>query len=55
MLFIEIIAVYCRDHRKGTNTLCRYNVNFLSIDAGGTYSYQEVLKDSIITQYLTKA
>jgi hypothetical protein len=39
MLFKEIIAVYSRDRKKPTNTLCGKNVECWIVKAGGTYSY----------------
>jgi hypothetical protein len=39
MLFREIIAVYCADHTKHTNTLWAQNVEFYNVNASGTYGY----------------
>ena len=44
--FIEIIRVYCHNHRKGMDKLC----SRLSTEADGAYSYQ-----STHNQYLTEA
>jgi hypothetical protein len=44
MLFREIVAVYCDNHMKHTNTLCGQNVEFLCVKAGGTYSDHWALK-----------
>ena len=40
MLYGEIIAVCSQIHTKHTNrpTLCRQNVEFVNVKAGGTYS-----------------
>jgi hypothetical protein len=34
-LFKEIIAVYCENHTKHTNTLCGQNARLLIVEAGG--------------------
>jgi hypothetical protein len=36
MLFKETVAVYCENHTKHTDTLCRQNVEFQCVKAGGT-------------------
>jgi hypothetical protein len=38
MLYSEIIAVCSEIHTKHLNTLCRQNVEFVSVKPGGTYS-----------------
>jgi hypothetical protein len=44
MLYREIIAVCSEIHTKHTNTLCRQNVEFVSVKPGGTYSNHWTLK-----------
>jgi hypothetical protein len=46
-LFKEIIAVYSENHIKPTNRLCGQNAELLNVKAGGTYSYQRVLKGQV--------
>jgi len=38
MLYREIMAVCSEIHTKHINTLCGQNVEFVSVEAGGTYS-----------------
>jgi hypothetical protein len=38
MLFGEIVAVYCENHKEHTNTLCGQNAEFWYVKAGGTYT-----------------
>jgi hypothetical protein len=38
MLFREVIAVYCENHLKPTNTLREQNAVMFSVTVGGTYS-----------------
>jgi hypothetical protein len=47
MLFREIIAVYCENHMKHTNTLRGQNAEFYYVKAGGihVYSNHSVLKE----------
>jgi hypothetical protein len=44
MLFGETVAVYCENHTEHTDTLCGQNVEFLYVNAGGTYSNHWALK-----------
>jgi hypothetical protein len=44
MLFRETVAVYCENHTKHTNTLCKQNAEFQYVEAGGTYSNHRTLK-----------
>jgi hypothetical protein len=46
ILFRKIIAFYCENHTKHTNTLCGQNVEVevLNVKAGGTYTYECALK-----------
>jgi hypothetical protein len=43
-LFKEIFAVYCENHTKHTNTLCK-NMQLVNVKTGGTYNYHWALKD----------
>jgi hypothetical protein len=45
MLFKEITAVYCRNHKKHINALCRQNAEFLFVKACDMYSDHWALKD----------
>jgi hypothetical protein len=45
MLFRETIAVYCENHTKHTNTLCRQNAEFWYVKSSGTYRNCWALKD----------
>jgi hypothetical protein len=40
----EIIAAYCEENMKHTNTLCGQNVGLRYVKLGGKYSYNLVLK-----------
>jgi hypothetical protein len=44
MLFGELIAVYCENHKEHTKTLCGQNAEFWYVKAGGTYSNHWALK-----------
>jgi len=47
MLYSEIIAVYSEIHTKHINTLYEQNVEFVSVEHGGTYSNHWVLEGYI--------
>jgi len=47
MLYREIIAVCSEIHTKHVTTLCGQNVEFMSVDSGGTYSDHWVSKGCI--------
>jgi hypothetical protein len=38
MLFMETIPVYCENHTRHTNALCRQNAEFQCAEAGGAYT-----------------
>jgi hypothetical protein len=38
MLFREIIAVYCENHKKHINALCGQNAEFFNIQFCGKYN-----------------
>src|SRR5215468_6276912 len=40
MLYREIIAVCSEIHTKHMNTLCGWNVGFVNVKPGGTYSFK---------------
>jgi len=44
MLYREIIAVCSQIHTKHINTLCGQNVEFVSVQPGGTYTNHWALK-----------
>jgi hypothetical protein len=44
MLFRETAAVYCENHMKHTDLLCRQNAGFLYVKASGTYTNHWVVK-----------
>jgi hypothetical protein len=44
ILFGEIFAVYCENHKEPTRTLCGQNAEFWYVTAGGTYSDHRALK-----------
>ena len=44
MLYREIIAVFSQIHKKHINTLCGQNVEFLTVNPGGSYSDQWALE-----------
>jgi hypothetical protein len=47
MLFKGIIAVYCENHMKHTNTLCLSRMqSFCYVNVGGTYSNQRTFEGS---------
>jgi hypothetical protein len=47
MLYKEIMADCSEIHTKHLNTLCGQNVEFMNIQAGGTYSDHWAVKDYI--------
>jgi hypothetical protein len=44
MLFREIIAVYCGNHKEHKNTLCGRNAEVYYVKEGGTYNNHWALK-----------
>jgi hypothetical protein len=54
MLYRGIISVYSEIHTKHINTLCGQNVEFLSVNPGGTYSNHWALKGLLLTSLLAK-
>jgi len=44
MLYREIIAVCSQIQTKHINTVCRQNVEFVNVKAGGTYSDHRALE-----------
>jgi hypothetical protein len=45
MLFVETVAVYCKNHTEYTDTLCAQNAGFLYVKTGGKYSDHWALED----------
>jgi translation initiation factor IF-1 len=46
MLFGETVSVYCENHTEHTDKLCGQNVEFWTVNAGGTYSRHRALEGS---------
>jgi hypothetical protein len=44
MLFGETVAVYWKNHKEHTDTLCGQRAEFWCVQAGGTYSNNSALK-----------
>jgi hypothetical protein len=53
MLYREIISVYSEIHKKQINTLCRQNVEFVSVKLCGIYSKHSALKDQLTADVYT--
>jgi hypothetical protein len=53
MLFRETVAVYCENHTKQANTLCRQNAEIFYVKPD-VHNIQRALKVKLLQQYLLK-
>jgi hypothetical protein len=53
-LFKEIIAVYCKNHTKATNTVCGQNAGLLNVKAGGISASSVIMESTDIEKHCTK-